>query len=326
MPTNRGGGRIRTQLSSISKISSISQERGRSTKSGLGRHPVRQAVFSLSPQSLRELLEMGKSIEDVDQDAPSDETDESEHDSDLKDVDDDEYAPDSDSVYDTVDFYAALFGETPGLAESPILSLENVYVLGITKDHEGLYRCTFESPSWFKTAKRGLAADYVEKLNQFLSACAAWIEEHKQEFLKIPTAENYVVGEFSPDEPSVLQKGALARVNAMIGSQDLLEESDFSRLVDKIWLLWPEWNMPLRQLFSPEFRTAWVVQSTIAYYKENSVQRWELGDSLTASALKRAKTKDFGNLSLEERFHVLCDLVSINASKTFEIVEKELRW
>lgn len=315
MSANQGRGYAKSRKQSGTK----SFSRGR--KPGFGRIPVRHAVFSLTPQALQGFLDLeemedGLLLEERENEELIDE------DSDLDDFDDDEL-PDSGEGETYNNQYLARLGESFGFSESPLLALGNIYVISISQGRGDVYTCGFDGPSWFSGKIDKRAQPFIEKLILFMRALGSWLEEEKQVFLRLPTAENYACGESFPSNPVVLQDGMLARVNSRLDVHYHLTKQDLSRLLSKVWLLWPGWNMPLRNLFSKEFRTAWVVHACIEHYRHTGVCLEELGE-FTADDLKVAKEKDFGNLMLEERFRVLCNAVDITPKKTLEIVNTQV--
>lgn len=307
--------RTRTQQSGYSRNRTGSKNKTSASKSEFGRMPIRQAVFQLSPTALRAQLEVDEYEED-----PQVE------DSDIEDRDDDELPLDEDENERHINQYTARLLEPIEFTESATLALKNIYPITISGESGCSTSCRFEGPSWFYGVLPADASEYVEKLTMFLSAVGDWFEENKQTFLQMPTPENYVFNEtdFSVN-PVVIQEGLLARINERLSQNHRLTKSDLSRLLNKVWLLWPEWNMPLRHIFSKGYQLEWVVRGCLVQHEQKGVWLEELSNDFSNKELMAAKRKDFGNLTMEERFRVLCAAVSVKPEDVFRAVRMQLK-
>lgn len=290
---------------------------------------VRQAVYELSPPALKEFLFMLEEEEGLyDPLAEPHDPDTA----DLLDLDADIVIQDDDEDF-TQEGHEAYF-EAPmvfldtkvGPEESPLLLRGSKYTLTVARRSGEGYACRFEGPSWlYRNKLSEKSRRFVTRLRLFLGVVAEWLEENKQLFLDEPTPENYVLGETDfPENPIVLQSGFLTRINDRLPADLRLGVSGFSRLLDHIWLLWPQWNMPLRHLFSKDYRIAWVVQGFANFYEE--YVRWEK-NGLTyrdfgKEDLQRARKKPFDELDPDQRLYVLCDRVGV---KKGEVLKKSSR-
>lgn len=279
---------------------------------------VRQAIYELSPPTLKEFLSMLEEEDGVydpmtEPDEPATE--------DLLDLDADMVIEDDDEDFteeEHEDYFEApmVFLDTQvGYAETPLLLRGSKYTLIIAKRSGEGYACRFEGPLWvYRNRLSEKSRLFVTRLRLFLGAVAEWLEDDKQLFLEKPIPENYVSGEMDfLENPIVLQSGFLATINDRLPPDFHLGPSDFTRLIDHIWLLWPQWNMPLRHLFSGDYRLAWAVEGIADSYKE--YLRWEK-DGLTypdfgKEDLQRAKKKRFNQLDPVQRLYVLCDRVGV---------------
>lgn len=278
--------------------------------------PIRQAVFELSPVALRQVLGGHEYNE------PEEPVDDS---SDIDDPDNDEILPEEDENERHINQYHARLLEPIEFSESVTLTLQNVYPITICGQPGKGHTCRFEGPSWFYGKLPDDAERYIERLIFFLSAIGDWLEENKQAFLQTPTPENYVRGEIDFSySPVVLQNGLLARINDRLSPDYRITKHDLSRLLNKVWLLWPEWNMPLQNVFTKEYHLEWVVQGCLAHSEKTGVWLEELSNDFSKDELMAAKSKDFGNLTLEEHFRVLCSAVSVNPKDVFRTVQLRL--
>lgn len=279
---------------------------------------VRQAVYELSPPALKEFLSMLEEEEGLYD--PLAEPDDLAT-ADLLDLDADMVIQDDDEDftegYREEDFQEPMvfLDADAGPEESPLLLRRSKYTLTVARRSGEGYACRFEGPSWlYRNKLSEKSRRFVIKLRRFLGAVAEWLEENKQFFLKKPIPENYVSGEMDfLENPIVLQSGFLATINDRLPPDLHLGPSDFTRLIDHIWLLWPQWNMPLRHLFSNDYRLAWAVGGFADSYEE--FVRWEK-DGLTypdfgKEDLQRARKKPFDKLDPVQRLYVLCDRVGV---------------
>ncbi|RJX17059.1 MAG: hypothetical protein C4575_14080 [Desulforudis sp.] len=283
---------------------------------------TREMVFSLSPYLLKAFIDLHDLFDkdEFDVDVPQEE----------KSAD-----GESDQEADTAALdYEILFNDVSLFVDSAALLTNTVYAVTVAPAANGGYRCWFEEPSWFASRLSPDIQTYVKKLKTFLDALAQWLETEKQAFLQKPSPVNFVLGEADfVENPVVLQKGLLQRINKRIvdelpfstkdkyeetvwtekgktfPSWSELDETQFSRLLDKIWLLWPEWNMPLSNIFSSSFHVPWLVEVGTTIYRGDGEQvlKPELDyPDFGHDDLARIKRKEFSELLPEEKLHLLC--------------------
>ncbi|KAB2891154.1 MAG: hypothetical protein F9K32_05450 [Desulfobulbaceae bacterium] len=300
---------------------------------------TRQMVFSLSPFLLKAFIDFNDFSENdkLDDTMTEEEKiasiDESEQETDIE-AKDEEDEPESvqEDESQSLD-YDNLFGRDTLFDDSVTLLTNTVYAITVVPALNGGMRCWFEGPSWFSSKLSPEIQIYVNKLKTFLDALAQWLETEKQAFLQNPFPGNFVLREdrFS-ENPVVLQKGLLQRINKRIEDEVPLseeehedavlaamederpvwqgiDESQFSRLLDKIWLLWPAYNMPLSNVFSSEYQLSWLVEVGTKYYREAGGS-WispELNyPDFSKKDLVSIKSKEFSTLTPEEKLHLLC--------------------
>ena len=298
---------------------------------------LKEAVFSLSPLALKAMvsgLEEEESYDDYEAGVGEEIQHELlENDADMDNSDEDEYpSEDEHDLY--FNDYAVLLDEELAIDNSPVFPLAARYVLTVAMGYDKRYYCQFEGPAWFYRRRRlswktrqHVHWEFIQKLDGFLKATAKWLEENKQSFLRYPSPENYALGETDFFVNSdVLQKGLLARINA--GLTDFhIEEAAFSRLLNNVWLVWPDWNMPLKNLFTTQFQAAWVVEGCTESYlhahdwpKEDLVYP-DFGKADLKNA-KKAADSGLDGLDPEERLYVLCDRVGIKKEMVKEIFNR----
>ena len=297
---------------------------------------IKEAVFGLSPMALKAMVSGLEEESFDDSDSPEKEVEKQllENDADIDNSDEDEYpAEDEHDLY--FNDYAVLLDEELAIDNSPVLPLAARYVLTVAVGSDKQYHCQFEGPSWFyrrhrfswKTRQHDYW-EYIQKLDRFLKATAKWLEENKQSFLHNPSPENYALGETDFFvNPGVLQEGLLARINARLTENFYIEKTAFSRLLNNVWLVWPDWNMPLKNLFTTQFQAAWVVEGcTESYLNAHDWPKEELvypdfGKADLKNA-KEAAASGLDGLDPEERLYVLCDRVGIKKEMVKEIFNR----
>lgn len=269
-----------------------------------GRSPIPASFFELSPQALRVYLLVKEHLERSHWEEP-----------------DSDEEPRS-----LLEAYMATLQESFAFPKEPTLTLGAVYPIRICKAADK-WRCRFDPPPWF--SKPG-ARHPLTRLSVFLSATARWFEENKQEFLQNPSPENYAHGEAKrrdfPMNPIITQQGLLARINGEIPNKDYhLDETAFARLCDKIWLLWPDQNMPLKNVFLKAFRKAWVKEwvevseLSIADFSSllKEISGWDKGEK------GRIRQKSFDNMTQGEKLYYLCAIAKVNVQSFQNSLEEE---
>lgn len=296
---------------------------------------LQETIFSLSPLLLKnyaDLLEDETEAPEPLPDAEGNDIDDSiDLETDLEVDDEDEFTDEDDfSVGEgqqspAAPDYGILLGDALTCKESAVFLPNTVYTITVAPLDNGQYRCRFEGPSWFNRRLPGQMQIFVNKLRNVLAAIAQWLEDEKQIFLQEPIPEKFVHGEIRfPFDPVVQQEGFLARINKILPEVFQVDKSAFSRLLDNIWLVWPEWNMPLKNIFTKEFSHAWLVEVSAEFYKEaeetwlqDTLQYPDFGaadlklikkqvvDKTTKSIIRQA----FDKLSPEDKLHLLRDKV-----------------
>ena len=301
--------------------------------------PIKEAVFALSPMALKAMvsgLEEEESYDDYQAKLEEEIQDKLlENDADMDNKDEDEYpSEDEHDLY--FNDYGVLLDEEVAIDNSPVFPLAARYVLTVSAGPYEQYHCQFEGPSWFYRRRRLPWKtrqydhwEYIQKLDRFLKATAKWLEENKQSFLQYPSPENYALGETDFFvNPSVLQNGLLARINARLTENFHIDKTAFSRLLNNVWLVWSGWNMPLKNLFSTEFQAAWAVDRCAEIYKKS--HHWpkeklmypDFGKGDLDDAKRKAENGNLDALDPEEWLYVLCSRVGIKKEMVKEIFNR----
>jgi len=233
-------------------------------------------------------------------------------DADLEIVDEDDASPPVDMVFDPGQDFSVLPGAEPEVSSTPEVLLENVYPLIISSGQNNRCLCRFEAPRWMNYPLSESDKKYVYILRDFLFALAGWFEDNKQDFLHNPTPENFVKDETcTPENCVVLQKGFLKQINARMPEHEKMTKSSLSRLYDKVWLFWPEWNMPLSAIFSDPYKDhfleAWVVEGCFERYAQAD-SLWRDGRRYEgfSSAEIAYMAQKYDSLDPEEQLYLLC--------------------
>lgn len=304
---------------------------------------TREMVFSLSPYLLKAFIDLNDFSEDDKLEHTMTESeklaliDDAEQETDIEGKDEEEepktVQEEQGGESQSLD-YNILFGGVSSLNDSAALLTNTVYAITVAPVRSGEYHCWFEGPSWFSGNLSPEIQIYVNKLKTFLDTLAHWLETEKQTFLQNPLPGNFVLGEADFFEnPVVLQKGLLQRINKRIVDElafstkeehegkdwaemeydkpdwQGIDTSQFSRLLDKIWLLWPAWNMPLANVFSSDYQLPWLIEVGSKCYREAG-GGW-IGPKLNypdfgKKDLSKIKGKEFSALTPEEKLHLLC--------------------
>jgi len=335
---NQGQGRSSDQRQE--KTPKKGQTGDRAQRPSPDRHRVQKAVFSLAPPLLKnyaELWEDGGETNDFAVAAEELEDNAIDLDTDMAVVDEDELevAPGFLSVQEqtghSIEGYEVFLGDAlANIRETAVFSPNTVYTITVVPSDGGQYRCRFEGPAWFNRRLPAEMSLYVNRLRNFLCAVARWLENEKQEFLREPLPGNFVRGEapFACD-PVVLQKSFLDRINILTSEHLRIDATAFSRLLDNIWLVWPEWSMPLKSLFiSPDFREEWLVEVCTPVYgaadeiwhRREGLQYADLGKQ----DIDRLKKRPFDNLDPEEKLHFLRDKIGCDIATARRVLQRVL--
>lgn len=278
--------------------------------------PMQEAVFELSPAELADILRQPDfeeddvaKVEDPEEQNPDDgpETDE---------FDDDEFTSDEQPRTGKVETVLHA-GASPEFDLSPVISPRDVYSLVIGPGKNSSWYCKFEAPNWMYGRMPESGKQFVTIMRSFLYCLANWFEETKQDFLRDPTPANFVKNEdCQPDNCVLLQKGLLEKINPRMPKDHKMNPSYFNRLYDKIWLFWPERNMPLSALFAYPyniyFKKAWIIAGCLDNYRDNPDFLTERKyKQFVADDYNQYKKRPFAGLNPEERLYVLSYTVGL---------------
>lgn len=306
--------------------------------------PLKEAIFSLSPLLLKDFLDMqeNEGSDDLDLENDIEEKEMVEIDADMEIADEDEMLNEIDPQEANIEYEnSTLLDAVLSFDHSPVFQPHNAYTINISKTINGLYKCSFEGPAWFYRRLNPDVYPYVVRLIKFLDMLSGWLESEKQIFLKEPSPETFAIMEESYIlDPIVLQNGFLSRINGYLPEKFHLDETAFSRLLDKIWLLWPNTIMPLKHLFTKEFRIAWLMETCTAIYKtaddfwHNSALKYPDLDKKSINEIKN-KCRDsntklfilekFEMLDPEEKLHLLRDRLGFDNLMSAKILKKALK-
>ncbi len=226
--------------------------------------------------------------------------------------------------------------------QSSGLNLRKIYALSIVGGESAQPRCFFAEPVWLRSGRAaaaevsaGIGGDaeiYFRKLVQFLKQTALWFENEKSEFLTDPSPENFVIGEEASNLNCILhQEKFIAIINKEFPKKSQLDKSQFSRLLDKIWLLGRSWSMPMKAIFSDkynlDFRKAWVVAVCREAFRNADrdflEQVPDKKSKRDLALLKRQKALNPHNL-----FNVCCNEVKISNEdrrvEIFTLIKQEI--
>lgn len=278
---------------------------------------LQQMVFELSPAALVDALD-GLRDDDIELDAAAEEQELADELVDLE-SDMDIYDEDTESVHDVnqswIDAYTGLINQSVAFQDPPTLMPATKYIITIAQLADGTMRCRFEPPFEFTgRMPKGAGQAIIPKLVSFIETIAVWMEDKKQAFLKQPSAQTFAAEESAQsNDPIVMQKGFLARINAALPQNHQVSLPNFSRMLDNVWMVWPLFNMPLKALFSPAFKRAWLIEICATIYGQApEVWRQQLNNpQLTRADLKAIKKRPYDSLNPDEKFHLLRDSVKI---------------
>lgn len=283
-------------------------------RAALGR--LQEAVFVLAPRPLKSLAEMldpGGKDDWVGEEPESSEL-LGDHDSELEGWDDDELTDRLDSLRAVVSLVSGT-----GAIASPVVDPGDVYALHCSSSH-----CFYEPPPWMLRMRTTAFGKAVGKSIGFIAELCKWLETQKGEFLVNPSPEEYVRNEVVFDFPIVTQDGLREIIVQRMSKNAGIDKSIFSRLSDKIWLFWPDKVMPLRSLFSREFRLAWVVRGCL-FDKEHQEMKSIYCDMKNMNIAlnkkrKELKTTSFASMDPIERLIYLCGKVKLRTDEGLDAV------
>lgn len=284
--------------------------------------PIKEITFNSTSSELEERFDSFAEDEEFAADQELLEESVDFDDADLEIVDEDDDVSTGDTVFESEQNFSILPGAEPEISSTPEVLPEKVYPLIISAGQNKRCLCRFEAPRWMYY-HRIPANDkkYVYILRDFLFALAGWFEENKQDFLHNPTPENFVKNETcTPENCVVLQTGFLEQINRRMPEHGKMTKSYLSRLYNKVWLFWPEWNMPLSAIFSYSFREAWVVEGGFERYAQAD-SLWRNGrqyKGFSSKEFKHMVLRSYDSLDPEELLYRLCRTVEM-AEKIDEI-------
>jgi len=281
---------------------------------------VQEAVFVLAPRQLKGLAEVldpeGTGEWEGEQADSSELLDDP--DCELEDWDDDELTDHLESVGAVVSLASGV-----DVVENPIVDPGDVYALHCSRG-----RCFYEPPSWMLRMRDTAFGRTVGKSLGFVTQLAKWLEVEKSGFLENPTPVEYVRNETVFEFPVVTQDGLREILIQGMPTGSGIDKTRFSRLSDKIWLFWPDRVMPLRSLFSLEFRRAWVVRGCLLgknFRQMKSVYRSIVNKEMAVSKKRRElKHASFASMDPIERLIYLCGKVKLGTKDGLEAVLTEL--
>lgn len=289
---------------------------------------LRDAVFTMSPLELREFLEQAKELEVLQEPEDLLEDESEQEDVDVDEIEGTEEANSdwksaSNDVGDAGEF-STLSSVRPGekinFSLSPILDISNNYPIHINRTEQHA-ACFFEAPSWMRWYLADAPRDFVLQLVSFLESLSQWLQENKQPFLCVPTPENFALGETAfHEKPLVTQEGFLQAVTRRQVPAMKLSNERFNRLLGKIWLIWPEWNMPLAALFEAPFRVSWVAAGCLHGIDRQIWQEYSLA-KLSKKQLSDVKPKAFANLDMNERLHWLSARAKVSEEAVLRMIK-----
>lgn len=296
------------------------QSRSQTKRKSLDMLQLQQNLFERSPMELHDVLSDLTEDELPDEYEVEDalELDElAEQGSDI-----DIYDEDMDSTDDIsaslISDYSGNVNESIGYRDHPTLMLGTKYIIVVMPDENGKMICRFESPfDPYGRLPAKASQVIIPKLVGFIEAIARWFQDYKQYFLIDPSPDNFVNGETEFfQEPIVIQKWFLARINEKVSKSLQISLPNFSRMLDKVWIVWPLFNMPLKSIFSTSFKRAWLVSACSAIYeKAPEVWRKQLNNpKFTKEDMKAIRNRSFDTLNPDEKLHLLRAIVKIPAS------------
>lgn len=285
---------------------------------------LQEEAFVLAPRQLKSLVEMlDIDSEDNWEGLKPDATEFlDDPDSELESLDDDELLDELPHQLEALRDLVSLARSVEALA-SPVLDPGDVYAL-----HCSLGRCRYEAPPWMLRTQKTAFGKAIGKSMGFLHMLCDWLESRKSGFLENPSAASFVFDETVFDLPIVTQDGLREVVIQCLPGRSGMDKSVFSRLSGKIWLFWPDRAMPLRSLFSTEFRVAWVTRGCLFDKDYEEIKRIYLAVEGMDVALNQKRQElervSFANLDPLERLIVLCGKVKISTEDGLAAVIREL--
>ncbi|MBT3465386.1 hypothetical protein HN451_10425, partial [archaeon] len=160
-------------------------------------------------------------------------------DTDMEDQSDDNDNTKIESEGDSI--YSENTGLNPNSIISPFLDLENNFIISINKNEKGKFNCYYEPPRWMTSR---VSSDYKYVLNdmaRILSAIAEYFERCQQSFLIDPQLENFIF-DGKLNQTNFVKKIRMKNVS--------FDDTDFSFLKDKIWLVWHDKIFSIKSLFN----------------------------------------------------------------------------
>jgi hypothetical protein len=152
---------------------------------------------------------------------------------------------DSDCFEDPVEngtdaVYHEVFADEVKDQHTLCIDFDDVYVITVFQDDSSAFRCHYEPPSWLKAKALRQYKDYINYNVSFIERIVDYINEFQSNFLKDPMKEKFIFN------GQITQK---AFVNLISNANHKFQESDFSNLCDKVWLIWPDKSLCLKSLF-----------------------------------------------------------------------------
>lgn len=142
----------------------------------------------------------------------------------------------------TYESYSKLGGEDSVL-DTPILNFERLYTITIHRWPDGNYRCRFEPTKNLRSANKTELIDWIKSVNKLLNLTSDWLEKTQPEFIKEPSPESFT------RQGTFTQKSFIKELY-QDEQKDTFDLTNFSRIVNNIWLVWDNKCLPFKELFS----------------------------------------------------------------------------
>ena len=296
---------------------------GPKKRRGPVRMPLRHQVFEYGPYELRLLLEADPEAPLAPEDGTVADEELLSDESEVESTDEDAFS-EREILADKL-WTSSVIAKTitPGVERKALFDLHRYHaLLVVPTSRGGPLHCTFEAPGWMLRPRSKEYRDHIARLLSFLRGLAGWIEANCQAFLRDPSPAFFAEAQGSfREDPVVSQKGLLQRVNSNLDGPMRVAEADFTRVLPKIWLVWPQQVMPLRSLFSDEFRIEWAASGALQGVPHGE---WEITKAISLTKAQRSALlrKDFENLDREERLHFLSDRAKVKTARTSKAIRR----
>ena len=191
---------------------------------------VRKRIFKLSLKQIRSQIQ-----EPVDEEYDTEDNPDTE----IEDRNDDNDNTKIESKSDSI--YSEATELNSNSIISPFLDLEDNLIISINKNENGKFNCYYEPPRWMTSR---VSSEYKYVLNdmvRIISAIAEYFERCQQSFLIDPHLENFIF-DGKLDQKNFVKKIKIKNIS--------FDDTDFSFLKDKIWLVWHDKIFSIKSLFN----------------------------------------------------------------------------